>query len=148
MVEYIIKRLILAFFTLLAILLVSYVLLRLAPGDPTRSSMFGSDAAGSRSEPAGKGAQQPALRHSLFHALRHGIAKAQKRHGGAAARKLHHRLPESKAPQHHAQHHIGAEDPGGGQAGAVDEHLAQGADGPAHQKSLQQHHAIASNRIR
>lgn len=32
MVEYIIKRLILAFFTLLAILLVSYVLLRLAPG--------------------------------------------------------------------------------------------------------------------
>ena len=47
MVEYIIKRLILAFFTLLAILLVSYVLLRLAPGDPTRSSMFGSDSAGS-----------------------------------------------------------------------------------------------------
>jgi len=47
MTEYIIKRLILAFFTLLTILLVSYVLLRLAPGDPTRSSMFGSDSAGS-----------------------------------------------------------------------------------------------------
>ena len=39
MSEYIVKRLILACFTLLTILLVSYVLLRLAPGDPTKSSM-------------------------------------------------------------------------------------------------------------
>ena len=46
MVAYLIKRLILAAFTLLTILLVSYVLLRLAPGDPTKSSLFGSDSAG------------------------------------------------------------------------------------------------------
>ena len=46
MVQYLIRRLLLAAFTLLMILLVSYVLLRLAPGDPTRSSMFGSDSAG------------------------------------------------------------------------------------------------------
>ena len=37
---YIIKRLILALFTLLIILFVSYTLLRLAPGDPTRSDML------------------------------------------------------------------------------------------------------------
>lgn len=35
MVQYLIRRLLLAAFTLLMILLVSYVLLRLAPGDPT-----------------------------------------------------------------------------------------------------------------
>ncbi len=66
MVEYIIKRLILAFFTLLAILLVSYVLLRLAPGDPTRSSMFGSDSAGSALD-ASKGAlaRNTAMREKL-----------------------------------------------------------------------------------
>ena len=46
MVAYLIKRLILAAFTLLTILLVSYVLLRLAPGDPTKSRLFGSDSAG------------------------------------------------------------------------------------------------------
>lgn len=44
--EYLLKRLILAVFTLLTILLVSYVLLRLAPGDPTRSSLLGGDAPG------------------------------------------------------------------------------------------------------
>ena len=55
MARYLIKRLLLAVFTLFVILLVSYVLLRLAPGDPTRSSMFGSDAAGSALD-ASKGA--------------------------------------------------------------------------------------------
>ncbi len=43
MFGYLVKRLILAAFTLLTILLVSYVLLRLAPGDPTRSDLFSSD---------------------------------------------------------------------------------------------------------
>ncbi len=50
MIFYILKRLLLALVTLLMILLVSYVLLRLAPGDPARSSMFGSDAAGTALE--------------------------------------------------------------------------------------------------
>ena len=45
MFGYLVKRLILAAFTLLTILLVSYVLLRLAPGDPTPSDLFSSDAA-------------------------------------------------------------------------------------------------------
>lgn len=44
--EYLVKRLVLAFFTLLAILLLSYVMLRLAPGDPTRSTLFGENTAG------------------------------------------------------------------------------------------------------
>ena len=44
---YIVKRLLLAGATLLAILFVSYAMLRLAPGDPTRSNLFGSDNAGS-----------------------------------------------------------------------------------------------------
>ena len=43
MFGYLVNRLILAAFTLLTILLVSYVLLRLAPGDPTRSDLFSSD---------------------------------------------------------------------------------------------------------
>lgn len=55
MMLYLVKRLVLAAATLLTILLVSYVLLRLAPGDPTRSSMFGSDAAGAALD-ASKGA--------------------------------------------------------------------------------------------
>ena len=46
MLEYLFKRLLLGCFTLLAILLVSYTMLRLAPGDPTRSSMFGENTAG------------------------------------------------------------------------------------------------------
>jgi len=45
--EYIIKRLLLGTLTLLAILFTSYVLLRLAPGDPTRSSMLGGAESGS-----------------------------------------------------------------------------------------------------
>ena len=49
---YLAKRLFLAGLTLLIILFVSYLLLRIAPGDPTRSSMFGSqgDGAGLSSE--------------------------------------------------------------------------------------------------
>ena len=43
MTGYILKRLGLAAVTLLAILFTSYVLLRLAPGDPTRSDMLGGD---------------------------------------------------------------------------------------------------------
>ena len=38
--SYICKRLLLAILTLLTILFVSYTLLRLAPGDPTRSDIF------------------------------------------------------------------------------------------------------------
>ena len=41
---YLLKRLLLAAFTLLVILFVSYCLLRMAPGDPTRSNLFGSDS--------------------------------------------------------------------------------------------------------
>ena len=44
--EYIIKRLFLASVTLTVILLASYVLLRLAPGDPTQSDMLNSGEAG------------------------------------------------------------------------------------------------------
>ena len=53
MLYYIGKRLLLAVFTLLAILLVSYCLLRLAPGDPTRSNMLGGEERGLSSEQGG-----------------------------------------------------------------------------------------------
>ena len=47
MLEYIAKRLLLALLTLFVILFASYALLRLAPGDPSRSDMMGSgDGAG------------------------------------------------------------------------------------------------------
>lgn len=44
--NYLLKRLLLAVFTLFLILLASYLLLRIAPGDPTKSSMIGSSGAG------------------------------------------------------------------------------------------------------
>lgn len=44
MALYLAKRIVLAAFTLFAILFISYLLLRLAPGDPTRSTILGSDA--------------------------------------------------------------------------------------------------------
>ncbi len=44
MAEYVAKRLLLAGFTLCVILLVSYCLLRLAPGDPARTSVLGGGA--------------------------------------------------------------------------------------------------------
>lgn len=44
--EYLLKRLLLAAITLVLILLTSYVLLRVAPGDPVKSSMIGSGGAG------------------------------------------------------------------------------------------------------
>ena len=43
---YLLKRITLAIFTLLIILTVSYTLLRLAPGDPTKSSMLGGGGIG------------------------------------------------------------------------------------------------------
>ncbi len=43
-ISYILKRILLAIFTLLVILLVSYTLLRLAPGDPTKSDMLSGES--------------------------------------------------------------------------------------------------------
>ncbi|MCK4983201.1 MAG: ABC transporter permease [Victivallaceae bacterium] len=48
MFEYLIKRLGLALLTLFIIMMVSYFLLRLAPGDPTRSSIMDDNAAASQ----------------------------------------------------------------------------------------------------
>ncbi len=55
MFEYIVKRILLAILTLFVILTVSYILLRLAPGDPSRSSFLGENAAGSGGVSAEKG---------------------------------------------------------------------------------------------
>lgn len=62
--SYLIKRLTLALFTLLIILLVSYTLLRLAPGDPTRSDML-SGQSGMVSQKEGITPQNNALRNKL-----------------------------------------------------------------------------------
>ncbi len=66
MAEYLLKRLILAIFTLLVILLVSYTLLRLAPGDPTRSDLFGGgEGAGVADASKGGFSGNRALREKL-----------------------------------------------------------------------------------
>jgi len=64
---YVIKRLILAGLTLLVILFVSYLLLRLAPGDPTRSTLLGSDAASTQisADTAAGGRLNHAMRQKL-----------------------------------------------------------------------------------
>lgn len=50
MIRYLLQRLFLAGLTLFAILLASYCMLRLAPGDPARSTIFGGEGAGMVSE--------------------------------------------------------------------------------------------------
>ena len=65
--EYIAKRVIMAVGTLFAILLVSYMLIRLAPGDPTKSSFFGGDQGSGGAMSADKGAlrRNESLREKL-----------------------------------------------------------------------------------
>jgi len=66
MLEYLLKRLSLALFTLLTILMVSYALLRMAPGDPTRSEIFGDGAsAGTVSSENAALARNSAMREKL-----------------------------------------------------------------------------------
>ena len=65
MLYYIIKRLLLAVFTLLAILLVSYALLRLAPGDPTRSSLLDGGEQRMDAEKGGEAPINRAMREKL-----------------------------------------------------------------------------------
>lgn len=67
MLRYVIKRLLLAVLALLAIFFISYILLRLAPGDPTRSSVFGGDDLRSAVSNAEKSdfARNEALRRKL-----------------------------------------------------------------------------------
>ena len=64
MLYYLFKRLLLAAFTLLTILLVSYCLLRLAPGDPTRSNILGGEEQSLNSE-QGTPAVNRAMREKL-----------------------------------------------------------------------------------
>ncbi|MCQ2378694.1 MAG: ABC transporter permease [Victivallaceae bacterium] len=65
MIFYLAKRLLLALATLSAILFVSYVLLRLAPGDPTRSSMLDSGENASGISEKGGFATNASLREEL-----------------------------------------------------------------------------------
>lgn len=63
---YLIKRLVLALLTLFTILAASYVLLRLAPGDPARSGLFGEyGSGGGLSENKGAFAGNAAIRKKL-----------------------------------------------------------------------------------
>ncbi len=68
MLEYLIKRLCLAFFTLLIIVSISYILLRLAPGDPTKSSFLGENSIGTEGLSADKGelARNNSIRERLY----------------------------------------------------------------------------------
>lgn len=61
---YILKRLVLALFTLLIILFVSYTLLRLAPGDPTQSDMLAGES-GTLGENDGALRKNNAMREKL-----------------------------------------------------------------------------------
>lgn len=65
MLYYIIKRLLLAVFTLLTILAVSYALLRLAPGDPTRSRIIGGEERKMDAEKGGEATVNRAMREKL-----------------------------------------------------------------------------------
>lgn len=64
MIAYLIKRILLAGVTLLTILFVSYVMLRLAPGDPTRSDMLAGES-GTMDSRSGKLRENLSLREKL-----------------------------------------------------------------------------------
>ncbi len=66
MLEYIIKRLGLAVLTLFIIMVVSYTLLRYAPGDPTKSSIMGETSGEGMSAEKGALAQNRSMREKLF----------------------------------------------------------------------------------
>lgn len=63
--SYLLKRVALAMLTLFVILLVSYVLTRLAPGDPTKSSMLGEGASSDLSAEKGALAKNISMREKL-----------------------------------------------------------------------------------
>lgn len=66
MFQYLIKRVVLAIFTLLIIMAASYTLLRMAPGDPTRSHMLGGETPGAGlSAEKGEFAENISLRRRL-----------------------------------------------------------------------------------
>ncbi len=67
MLEYLLKRILLAIVTLFVIMVVSYVLLRLAPGDPTKTTIIGEGAA-SQGISSDKNvlAQNKSLREKLY----------------------------------------------------------------------------------
>ncbi len=66
MLQYLTKRILLAMLTLFVIMVTSYILMRLAPGDPTRSQMFGDSEASSRGIDEKKGlARNEAVRKKL-----------------------------------------------------------------------------------
>ncbi len=65
--RYLLKRIILGVITLLVILAISYLLLRLAPGDPTRSNMFSMESsAGTVSSDKGELAANTSIRKELY----------------------------------------------------------------------------------
>ncbi|MFA6104247.1 MAG: ABC transporter permease [Victivallaceae bacterium] len=66
MLEYIIKRLGLAALTLFIIMMVSYTLLRYAPGDPTKSSIMGETSGEGMSAEKGAFARNRSMREKLF----------------------------------------------------------------------------------
>ena len=61
MFQYIIKRLLLSIFTMLVIMFASYSMLRMAPGDPTRSSFMDGNSAGVSSSEKNEFARNEAL---------------------------------------------------------------------------------------
>ena len=61
MFQYIVKRLLLSIFTMLVIMFASYAMLRLAPGDPTRSSFMDGNSAGVSSSEKNEFARNEAL---------------------------------------------------------------------------------------
>lgn len=65
MLNYLVRRLILCVITLLVIMLASYVMLRLAPGDPTRSSFMDNSSVGVSSSDKNDLAKNEALQKKL-----------------------------------------------------------------------------------
>ena len=63
---YLLKRLLLGLLTLLVILFASYALMRLAPGDPTRSTMLGEGAGSQLSSEQNALTQNQSLREKLY----------------------------------------------------------------------------------
>ena len=96
----------------------------------------GPNAAGRGLQPPCEDAQEALLGHRFLHPFGHGVTKAQQGHCGACAAKFHNGLIQPQAGEDDAQHHIGDQNAARGHFGAVDEHLADGADYAGREKGL------------